>query len=236
MLLDEMLFAFIAIDAQLLLTKSLYIGLLLLLVAASFGLPLPEDIPLLLAGCLCRLGYGQVFYAVLVGLAGVLIGDFTLYIVGRRFGMGVLELRPFNLLITRSHIAQMKRFYRKRGNLVIFFGRFFAGVRSVMCVTAGLCRVPAWKFILIDVSGALITVPSLIGLGWWFSDKIAKVAKGVLAFDHVLGGLAAAGIIAWLVYIHLTKTRTKAVKRQLDKAEQSEGAETDNDERERIGV
>lgn len=209
------LLALFAINTELILRKKLYIGMLLLLVAASLGLPVPEDIPLLLGGCLCRLGYGLVFYVILVGLGGVLFGDILLYILGRKFGSAVLEMRPFRMLVTRTHVAQMKLLFRKWGHVIIFGGRFFAGVRSVMCLTAGMCRVPAWKFILIDVSGALVTVPLLVGLGWWFSDNIAKVARGVIDLEYVLGGLMGAILIGWVVYIHITKTRKKAIERRL---------------------
>jgi len=212
-------------SSSLVLQESLYIGLLGLLLAASLGLPLPEDIPLLLTGCLCRLGYGYVGYAVPVGLVGVLTGDLILYSFGYRFGVDVLKRRPFRYLVTRTHIAQMKRQFRKRGNKIIFFGRFFAGFRSLMCLTAGLCRVPPWKFILIDVSGALITVPMLIGLGWWFSHNVEKIAEGVVAIEHVLGGAVAAAVVGWVIYIHLAKRKPKPIARMLgENSGQSEGS------------
>ncbi len=45
------------ISLGLLLKKSLYLSMLALLLAAGLGLPLPEDITLLLAGCPCTHGY-----------------------------------------------------------------------------------------------------------------------------------------------------------------------------------
>ncbi|NLX06916.1 MAG: DedA family protein [Phycisphaerae bacterium] len=222
------------INYELLLRKWLYLGMLALLVLSSFGAPIPEDIPLLLAGCLCRLGYGHWFYATLVGLGGVLFGDMLLYFLGRRFGMGVLNMRPFNLLFTRTHIAQMKLVFRRWGHFIIFFGRFFAGVRSVMCVTAGVCQVPAWKFILVDVSGAMVTVPLLVGLGWLFSASIAKLTEGMLAVEHVLAGLAAAGIAGWIIYIHLAKTRRKAIVRRLAAPPASEATGSQSEGKEEV--
>ncbi len=198
-------------STDVILQESLYIGMLLLLLAASMGLPLPEDIPLLFGGCLARLGYGEPLYVIIIGLIGVLTGDFILYSVGRKWGMNVLELRPFRALLTKSHIAQMKVQFRKRGSLIIFFGRFFAGIRSIMCVTAGMSKVPMWKFILLDVSGALVTVPVLVGLGWWFSDHISKVIKGVTAVEHILAVVIAAIIIGWIISIHISK-RSKLKK------------------------
>ncbi len=205
--------ALFSINYELILQESLYIGLLILLLSASFGLPLPEDIPLLLGGCLCRLGYGNPFYTILVGLVGVLTGDIIFYTVGRRYGLNVLELWPFRAFFTRTHIAQMRGLFRRYGNPIIFFGRFFAGVRSVMCVTAGISRVPSWKFILVDVSGAAITVPVLVGLGWIFSDKISKLIKGVIAFEHVTIGIIAAIIVFWIISIHISrKSRVKKLE------------------------
>ncbi|MFA5865137.1 MAG: DedA family protein [Phycisphaerae bacterium] len=199
------LLAFLSINFELILSKSLYIGMLLLLFAASLGVPLPEDIPLLLGGALCRLGYGEVRYAILIGMVGVLSGDIVLYYAGRRFGMDVLKLKPFRALLTPSHIAHMKLQFRKRGNWIIFFGRFFAGVRSIMCVTAGMCKVPAWKFILIDFTGALCSVPLLISLGWVFSDRITKVTKQVATVEKIFAGMIALTLLIWILYIHLSK-------------------------------
>ncbi len=207
-----LILAFITISFSNILQESLYIGMLLLLLAASLGLPLPEDIPLLLGGCLSRLGYGDVFYVILVGLFGVLAGDITLFFIGRRFGLKVLQMKPFRSLLTREHIAQMKFQFRKRGNVIIFFGRFFAGIRSIMCVTAGLSRVPIWKFIMIDVAGAMVTVPLLVGLGWWFSDNISKVMRGVAAAEHVIAIGIAAILVIWVISIHINKkSRVKKI-------------------------
>jgi len=227
------LLAFIAINLEHILRKfaSLYVGMLVLLLAAGLGLPLPEDVPLLLGGCLCRLGYGVVPYAILVGLVGVLSGDVFLYVVGRKFGTDALKTRPVRLLITRTHVAQVKLLFRKWGHLIIFGGRFFAGVRSVMCLTAGICRVPAWKFILIDVGGAMVTVPILVGLGWWFSDSIANVVKGFHGIEYILGGLAATLLIGWVIYIHITRTRGKAIERRFSRHHGAKKGLSDDAER-----
>jgi len=204
------------------LDESLYIGMLLLLFAASLGVPIPEDIPLLLGGALCRLGYGELAIAIPVGLVGVLSGDVILYWAGRRFGMGVLNRRPFRYIVTPSHVDQMKEQFRTRGNWIIFFGRFFAGIRAVMCVTSGLCRVPIWKFILIDLTGALCTVPFLVLLGYWFSGNITKVISGVATVERVLGLLAIIGV-GVVLFIHLSK------RSKLKQVEHKAKAEIDAD-------
>jgi membrane protein DedA with SNARE-associated domain len=119
--------------------------------------------------------------------------------------MNVLKHRPFRSFVTPEHVAQMEIQFDKRGNWIIFFGRFFAGIRSVMCVTAGLCKVPMWKFVLIDFSGALCTVPLLVSIGWFFSKNIEHVIKGVGAAEKVIGAVVAIVVIGWVLYIHVSK-------------------------------
>jgi membrane protein DedA with SNARE-associated domain len=216
--------AFISVNASYVLERSLYPGMLFLLFIASLGVPIPEDIPLLLGGAFTRLGYGELPYTILIGMIGVLSGDIILYFAGRKFGLGVLRFKPFRSIATNERIAHMKIQFRKRGNWIIFFGRFFAGIRSVMCVTAGICRVPAWKFILIDFTGALCSVPLLILVGWFFSHNIKKVAADIQALEKILGITAAILVVAWFVYLHLSK------RSKLTKIEKSTRAELMSDE------
>ncbi len=196
------------------LDKSLYPGMLLCLIAASLGVPIPEDVPLILGGALCRLQEGEIFYAILVGMIGVLSGDVVLYYAGRRFGLDILQKKPFNYLVTSSHIEQMQGHFKKRGNWIIFFGRFFAGIRAVMCVTSGICRVPAWKFVLIDFTGALISVPFLIGLGWWGSNHIGKVLKTTMSIERIVGGIVILVLLTWFVFLFFKRQKKRRLLEQ----------------------
>jgi len=210
-----LILAVLGLNLQQIMSKWLYIGMLALLFIASIGVPIPEDIPLLLGGAIARMQGKELVYVILVGLVGVLSGDVILYVAGRKFGLGVLKMKPFRSLFTKTHVARMKLQFRKRGNWIIFFGRFFAGIRSVMCVTAGMCKVPAWKFVLLDLSGALCTVPLLVIAGWWFSKSINNVIQGVGIAEKVIGGIVALIVVGWVVYIHLSK-RSKI--RQVEQA------------------
>jgi membrane protein DedA with SNARE-associated domain len=196
------------------LSKSLYPGMLLCLIAASLGVPIPEDVPLILGGALCRLQDGEIYYAILIGMIGVLSGDIVLYYAGRRFGLDILKKKPFSYLVTTFHIEQMQGHFKKRGNWIIFFGRFFAGVRAVMCVTSGICRVPAWKFVLIDFSGALISVPFLVGLGWWFSNHFEAVLKKTMSIERIVGAMAVIILLIWFTFIYFKHRRKRKLLEQ----------------------
>ena len=73
------------------------------------GSPLPEDVPLLTGGWLCYKGLANVWIMILVGLVGVLSGDFLLFSLGRRFGHQIMEHRLFRKLVNPSRLVKAER-------------------------------------------------------------------------------------------------------------------------------
>src|SRR5512135_3087292 len=76
-------------------SQAFYPAMLVILVAASLGVPIPEDIPLLAAGVLLHeqpdiaSWRGTIF----VALVGIMSGDLVLYLLGRRWGADVVNHR-----------------------------------------------------------------------------------------------------------------------------------------------
>jgi membrane protein DedA with SNARE-associated domain len=113
-----------------------------LLLAAGFGFPLPEDVPLIAGGVLAWLASPlekAVFPGMLadpglqgmvaVGLAGILVGDSVIYWAGRAFGRRVAEVWPFRRIITPEKLERVERLLRQRGNVVVVVARFLPGRR-----------------------------------------------------------------------------------------------------------
>ncbi|MDI6727600.1 MAG: hypothetical protein QMD44_01570, partial [Thermodesulfovibrionales bacterium] len=63
-----------------------YIGLFLLLILGGIGFPFPEDTTLILCGFLISTHVVKPVPALLVVYAGLLITDFSLYFVGKKYG------------------------------------------------------------------------------------------------------------------------------------------------------
>jgi membrane protein DedA with SNARE-associated domain len=63
-----------------------YLGLLLLLLLGGIGFPFPEDATLILCGFLISTHVVNPVYALLVVYAGLLAADFSLYLVGMKYG------------------------------------------------------------------------------------------------------------------------------------------------------
>lgn len=156
------------------LSNFFYPGLLLIFVIASLGAPIPEDIPLILAGVLIKThpDIASWQWALPVSLVGIMSGDVILYTLGRRWGRNIFAHKSVAWLITPRRLAIMDERFHRWGAWACFFGRFMMGVRAMMCLTAGVTRFPFWKFFLADFAGALLSVPFFIWLGYKFAEHL----------------------------------------------------------------
>ncbi len=193
-----------------------YAAVFALLVAAGFGFPLPEDVPLIAGGVLAWLASplqevslsGMLsdhgFQAmVAVGMGGILFGDSVIYLAGRRIGRRVAEVWPFRKLVTPDKLERVERLLRERGKIVVMVARFLPGLRAPTYFTVGHSRVPFWEFLLFDGLAALVSAPLWVALGFWFGDDIERAARTGSEFGgYILGGVIVLVVLlvgrAWL--------------------------------------
>ena len=131
-----------------------HLGLFGVLLAAGMGLPLPEDIPLILAGLIVRKTDGSLLLMILTGLSGVMVGDSILFLLGRRYGSGIVERRWFRRIAKPWLLEKARKKYEDHGAKILFVGRFMPGLRAVLFHSAGVFWVPYWKFLMFDGSAA----------------------------------------------------------------------------------
>jgi len=92
-----------------------YISVFTVLLLCGFGLPVPEDISLVAGGIIAGLGYANVHLMFAIALAGVLIGDSTMYNLGRIFGERVLNLRLVRRLLTPKRYSLVRSKFEQYG-------------------------------------------------------------------------------------------------------------------------
>lgn len=167
---------------------------------AGLGAPIPEEIPIFAAGVLASEEIVRWWLALAVCLAGVVAGDTTLYWIGHHWGDHLLDWRITRLVLTPEREETFKAAYRRHGLKIVFTARFVAGFRAAAFLTAGIVRVPYWKFIAADGLAALVGVPLGFGVAFLFTDQLDAIRRGVHRFERVLllvcMVLLAAGIAA----------------------------------------
>lgn len=178
--------------------QAFYPALLLILVTASLGIPIPEDIPLIAAGVLLRTHPGIASWhgTLMVATLGIMTGDLVLYNLGKWWGPGVVNHRSVRWMITPERFARVSERFQQHGAWFCFFGRFFVGIRAVMCMTAGATRFPYWRFFLADFSGALLSVPFFVLLGYLCAGMIPTLRAYLGGVQLVmLAGVCIAAVV-----------------------------------------
>jgi membrane-associated protein len=143
-----------------------------LLVLGGVGLPVPEELVLLTTGFLVRGGRIDPLAAVASCYLGVLAGDWLLFQLGRRLGHRAMDLAPLARLLTPRRRSALEAHYARHAVLTVMAGRYASGLRLPFFALAGACGVPWRTFLLADALAALISVPTVVSLGWFFASAL----------------------------------------------------------------
>ena len=179
-----------------------YAGVVIILLASGFGLPIPEDVPLLVGGYCCGVGLANIWVMVPVALVSVLGGDCIVYGMGRRYGHHVQKLPLLRRMLTEQRLTRAELSFHAHGGKTLFLARFMPGLRAAVYFSAGTFKIPFWKMITFDGIAALLSVPLWVLAGWWFAEDIQRVWQWSAKLQAVLLGVvvvAAVGFMAWKV-------------------------------------
>ncbi|MBI4581872.1 MAG: DedA family protein [Planctomycetes bacterium] len=188
-----------------------YLGVFAVLIAASLGLPIPEDIPLLTGGYLCHLDEASLSTMIVVGLVGVLSGDIILFSMGRRFGHHVVEHRFFRRLVNPRRLLLAEELFTRHGVKIVFVGRFLPGLRPMIFMAAGVLRVRPLVFIAVNGAAACVSVPTLIVLGKIFGGSLEQIRRDVRIASHGMAVvLIVVALVAGAIWMHRRQKRLMA--------------------------
>lgn len=179
-----------------------YFAVFTVLLVCGFGVPIPEDITLVAGGIISGLGYTNVHWMFVVGMAGVLAGDGIMFTAGRVFGNRVLKFRPIARILTQERFEAVQEKFEKYGNCVVR-RPLPAGPAFPIFITAGMTRrVSYWRFLVMDGFAALISVPVWVYLGYygaanreWLMTMVHRGQAGILA---VVAALLLGVAFAWM--------------------------------------
>jgi membrane protein DedA with SNARE-associated domain len=181
-------------------------SILVALVAAGCGIPLPEDLTLLTAGYLAWHGQAPLPLLYAVGWIGIIIGDSIMYTIGRRLGPRIF--RHPRLHLTPARRARVERFFARHGAKSVLFARALAGARAAFYLVAGAMRMPYARFLFFDAIGAAISAGVWITVGYHFGAHIDSVRHAVHRVEHVVALVVVAIGLGWLVTRWLRRRAT----------------------------
>jgi len=178
-----------------------YPGVFLILLATGLGVPIPEELPIVIAAMMSRWDVMHWWGALLSCLAGVLAGDMLLYGVGRHFGRRILEWPAARRILTPEREARVMEAYHRHGLKFVIMARLVMGLRAAAFLTAGVVRVPFPRFFLVDVAAVLVSVPLAFGLAYLVADSVAMALGRVREMQLWIGGAVLLIAAGWLLVL-----------------------------------
>ena len=163
-----------------------YLIIFTVLTLCGLGLPVPEDIVLIAAGVFVYQQHADLTMMILVSLLGVIVGDYMIFYIGRRWGVQFLNHAWLRDIFTDKRIAKVHHHFDHYGNKFVFFARFIWGLRAVTFFIAGTHTMSAVKFILLDLLGAIISIPLIIYIAFRFGGKIEKAFSVIEQTNHAI--------------------------------------------------
>lgn len=188
------------LEATTLVEHSPYAGIFILLILGEIGLPFPEDATLILSGFLIAQKVTKPLPTIVVVYFGLLLTDFSLYWVGKKYGRKVVEHKRFHRILSAERLLTLEEKFKKWGIYVVFVGRHFLGIRAQIFLVAGVMRMPALKFMLADAASAILTMTLMVGIGFLGGNSLQILQKDLKRVEHI-GILILLTLFAgWMIY------------------------------------
>jgi membrane-associated protein len=172
------------VDITALVQTTGYIGLFLIVFAESglfFGFFLPGDSLLFSAGFLAFQGTLRLEFLVPILVVAAVSGDAVGYTFGRRVGRRLFE-RDESFLFRKKRLLQAEAFFAKHGGKAVVLARFLPLVRTFAPIVAGMGAMRYRRFVIFNVTGALLWVSSVTAVGYFAGSLFPGIDRYLTIF------------------------------------------------------
>ena len=183
-------------------SKTGYLGVVLLMAIESACIPLPSEIIMPFAGFLVYKGELNLFLVATAGAIGCNLGSMIAYEIGCYGGRPLVERYGSYVFLGRHELEQAERFFQRFGSAAVFFGRLLPVVRTFIALPAGIAKMPRLRFHLFTFAGSwpwcfmLAWVGMKLGERW---DKDPRLKQWFHRLDAVIVVLVLAAI-TWFIW------------------------------------
>jgi membrane protein DedA with SNARE-associated domain len=200
-----------------------YAAMFGVLFLCGLGLPMPEEVTLIASGLAVGWEKANFWLASVSCVAGILSGDAFIFFMGRYHGRRFLASKPMRWLLTESRQSKIGSLFAKHGNKAVFFARFLPGVRIGVYAYAGQHGMGWFRFLLLDLMGAVISGPTSIFVGGFAAAKIADPEDAARYASHLIHEgsnwiYVVLGLVVLVGVAHWAWGRRGAAKRPKDRA------------------
>jgi membrane protein DedA with SNARE-associated domain len=171
----------------------------------------PDEIILITAGSLLPDVKTLFLYTIFACIGGYL-GGLVFYFIGyksKEFAYNFVDKFGKWLLIDRKQVEYAEAEFTKRGNLLVFWGRFLPGIKSVISLPAGISRMNLLQYSVFTIIGVYVWYGILLSLGFIFRSEISIALDLMAKYDKI-----AYGIIILISIVFVTKYISEIQKKK----------------------
>jgi membrane protein DedA with SNARE-associated domain len=178
-----------------------YVAIFVLMLLESACIPIPSEVTMLFGGALASAGFVaggkelDLFWVVMVGTAGNLVGSWIAYWAGAVGGRPAVDRWGRYLLIRPHEVDRAHAWFDQHGDATVFFSRMIPVVRTFISVPAGVARMNFAKFTIFTVLGclpwtfALAWMGYILGDNWAAAEKIIRPVAWAVVIIIIIGGV-----------------------------------------------
>ena len=177
-----------------------YLVLFVWITAEQLGLPIPAVPILIAAGVLAAAGQLSFMAALLLAVAGCLIGDTVWFVIGRQRGTAVLRTLCRISLEPDTCVRRSSTFISKYGRRSLLFAKFIPGISTVAVPLTANSGVSSSSFAVYDLLGSTTYVAAYLAVGRILGarlDKLSRVAHSISSLSVSLAIMGALAIVGW---------------------------------------
>ncbi|HEX9036412.1 MAG TPA: DedA family protein [Ktedonobacterales bacterium] len=177
----------------------------------SCGVPLPNELVLLLLGSLIEQRHSplELVALALVATAGSLLGATVAYFIGARGGRPlVLRVGRF-LRLDERRLAAVEDWFNRSGAFAIGVARITPFVRTVSSFPAGVLRLPLRTFLIATSLGSLIWCAALVAVGYLLGADY-MIAVTLIERYTIPAVIVLVALIAGYIWLHQRLSKVSA--------------------------
>ncbi len=179
-----------------------YWGVFFLMTIESSFIPFPSELIIPPAAYLAFQGYMNVYFVVLAGIAGSLLGGFINYFLALKLGRpliySLIEKKWMKfLLLNRGKLEKSEKYFLEYGAVSTFVGRLIPAVRQLISIPAGFTKMSLLVFSMFTALGAGIWVSILAFLGYFFG---AEQERFMLYYKEIVFVLIIFSVLIFAIF------------------------------------
>ena len=182
-------------------------------VISGIGLHLSEDLILIPAGWLAAHDMKMFVHFWIWAYLGIVVGDGLWFFMCSTFGTRFLHSKWFKRVLHPRRLLEVKHQIDERGSLVLLAARFIPGTRTPVITMCGLMHMAWWKFLLVELSCVIVTVPLQMLVGVMGARAARQAGVTNITHQALVGVAFTLGFVVLMYFVHLWFAARKSKKR-----------------------